>query len=66
MKIELNEYGLNISLDEAVKLLRCTLCDKLPKKNRQAKVAEALGIIETVNRMAWVSDPEEYTEGDTE
>lgn len=59
MKIELYEYGLEMRLKEAVDILRGAIGTKLSKKDKDVKIAEAIGIIDTVHFMIIVSEPEE-------
>lgn len=59
MNISLYEYGLDMQLKEAVEILRGGMGKKLSKKDKDIRIAEAIGIIETVCRMVIVSDPEQ-------
>ena len=56
MKIELYEHGLDNRLGAAVTILRGALGKKLSKKDKDVRIAEAIGIIDTVNFMVIVSD----------
>ena len=58
MKIELYEYGLDMKLTEAVEILRGAKGKKLSKYDKDARISEAIGIIDTVRFMVNVSDPE--------
>jgi hypothetical protein len=62
MNIKLNEYGLDNSLIEAVNILRGAIGTKLSKKDKDIKIAEAIGIIDTARIMVIVSEPEEEQE----
>lgn len=59
MNIILNEYGLDNSLIDAVNILRDAMGTKLSKKDKDIKIAEAIGIIDTARIMTVVSEPEE-------
>ena len=59
MDIRLYEYGIDNSLIDAVKILRGAMGTKLSKKDKDVKIAEAIGIIDTVRIMSVVSEPEE-------
>lgn len=65
MTIDLYEFGLDMQLEEAVKILRMAGHDNLSKKDKNIKIAEAIGIIETVQMMIKVSEPENAQEADT-
>lgn len=58
MKIELYEYGLDNQLGAAATILRGAMGKKLSKKDKDIRIAEAIGIIQTVNFMSVVSDPD--------
>ena len=64
MKIDLYEYGLDNSLIDAVKILRGAIGTKLSRKDKDIKIAEAIGIIDTVRMMTVVSEPEEQATDD--
>ena len=59
MDIKLYEYGLDNSLIDAVKILRGAMGTKRSKKDKDIKIAEAIGIIDTARVMIIVSEPEE-------
>lgn len=56
MNIKLYEYGLDNSLTDAVTILRGAMGTKLSKKDKDIKIAEAIGIIDTVRLMVVVSE----------
>ena len=58
MNIELYEYGLDVQLTEAVKILRGAIGTILSKKDKDIQISEAIGIIDTVRLMINVSNPE--------
>lgn len=58
MNIELYEYGLDVQLTEAVKILRGAVGTKLSKNDKDIRISEAIGIIDTVRLMINVSDSE--------
>ena len=59
MDIKLYEYGLDHSLKDAVDILRGAMGSKLSKKDKDIKIAEAIGIVDTVRIMTIVQEPEE-------
>lgn len=59
MNIELYEYGLDTKLSEAVNILRGTIGNTLSKKDKDRRISEAIGIIDTVRIMVNVFEPEE-------
>ena len=59
MNIELYEYGLDTQLTEAVKLLRGAIGNTLSKHEKDLRISEAIGIIDTVRLMVIVSEPEQ-------
>lgn len=59
MNISLYEYGLDMQLKEAVEILRGGMGKNLSKKDKDIRIAETIGIIETVRQMVIVSDPEQ-------
>lgn len=59
MNIKLYEYGLDNSLTDAVTILRGAMGTKLSKRDKDIKIAEAIGIIDTARIMTIVSEPEE-------
>jgi hypothetical protein len=59
MDITLHGYGLDNSLIDAVTILRAAMGTKLSKKDKDIKIAEAIGIIDTARIMIIVSEPEE-------
>lgn len=59
MNIELYEFGLDTSLINAVEILRGAMGTKISEKDKDIKIAEAIGIIDTVRLMVIVSEPEE-------
>lgn len=58
MNIDLYEYGLDTCLTEAVKILRDAVGGKLSKNDKDIRISEAIGIIDTVRLMVIVSEPE--------
>lgn len=62
MNIELYQYGLNMRLDSAVRILRSALGKKLSKRDKDVRISEAIGIIETASVMVDVTEPEEKQE----
>ena len=66
MDIELNGYGLDNSLIDAVEILRGAMGTKLSKKDKDIKIAEAIGIIDTARIMIIVSEPEEQATDEKE
>lgn len=58
MNIELYEYGLGNSLIDAVKILRGAIGAKLSKKDKDIRISEAIGIIDTVRIMVNVTKPD--------
>lgn len=58
MNIELYGYGLDVCLTEAVKILRGAIGGKLSKSDKDIRIGEAIGIIDTVRLMVVVSEPE--------
>lgn len=59
MNIKLYEYGWDNSLSDAIKILRGAMGLKLSKKDKDIKIAEAIGIIDTVCSMVYISESEE-------
>lgn len=62
MNIELYEYGLDVQLTEAVKILRGAIGTKLSKNDKDIRISEAIGIIDTLRLMINVSNPETENE----
>lgn len=58
MNIDLYDYGLDTCLTEAVKILRGAVGGKLSKYDKDIRISEAIGIIDTVRLMVVVSEPE--------
>ncbi len=58
MNIELYEYGLDTQLIDAVKILRGAIGTKLSKKDKDIRISEAIGIIDTVRIMVNVTESE--------
>lgn len=59
MIIDLYEYGLDTQLTEAVKLLRGGIGNTLSKHEKDLRISEAIGIIDTVRLMVIISEPVE-------
>lgn len=59
MNIKIYECGLDIKLSEAVDILKIALSSTLSKHDKNIKIAEAIGIIDTVRLMVDISEPEE-------
>lgn len=66
MDIKLYEYGLDNSLIDAVNILRGAMGTKLSKRDKDIKIAEAIGIIDTARIMVVVSEPEEQATDEKE
>ena len=54
MNIELYEYGVEQSLDTATRILRSALGTKLSKRDKDVRIAEAIGIIDNLQRLIYV------------
>ena len=63
MKLKLYEYSIEQSFDVLLKLLRSALGNKISKKNKDLRIAEAIGIIDAMDRMLLI-DKEEDDESD--
>ena len=57
LNIKLYEYGLDESLKDAVTLLRGAIGNKLSKKDKDVKISEAIGVIDTARFMIDIYDP---------
>lgn len=55
MNIELYEYGVEQSLDTATRILRSALGTKLSKKEKDLRIREVVGIIDTLQRLIIVN-----------
>jgi hypothetical protein len=60
MSIELYEYGIEQSLDAAVKILRGALGTSLSKKDKDLRIREAVGIIDTLQWLLVVKTEDGY------
>ena len=65
MNIELYEYGVEQSLDTATRILRSALGAKLSKKEKDLRISEAVGIVDTLQRLMVVKteDGEDCLDG---
>lgn len=59
MKIELYEYGVDLQLKEAAKVLRGAIGKKISKADKDTKIGEAIGIIETIDMLIYINNDEE-------
>ena len=55
MNIELYKYGIEQSLNTAVRLLRGVIGTNLSKKDKDLQIKEAIGIIDTLQRLIIVN-----------
>lgn len=55
MKIELYEYGYDDSFDVLSKILREALEKKTSKRDKDVRIAQAIGIIETIRNLTITS-----------
>lgn len=62
MKIGLYEYGIDLQLAEVAKILRSAIGKKLSKEDKDAKISEAIGIVETIDMLITISCDEETTD----
>lgn len=55
MNIELYEYGVEQSLDALARLLRSAIGSKLSKKDKDLRISEAVGIVDTLQLLTVVN-----------
>ena len=64
MNIELYKYGIEQSLDTATRILRSALGTKLSKKEKDLRIREVIGIIDTLQRLTVVEDEDGVNENE--
>lgn len=62
MNIELYEYGVEQSLDVLARILRGAMGTKLSKKEKDLRISEAVGIVDTLQRLTVVKTEDGKTE----